>query len=188
VHGKAHVEIDQSAHLHLQVVHQAQQAVGGGGETHLVWPQTRSTKTRALVQRGHQGQSHAHLLGSTHQRQRHIQRIGMRLSAAPDRHRVVQVMKLAHLGVARAQQLGVKHRGDAFKLRRRDALGHGIHAVAPAPEIITGRAALPAPTFGQAGNGTLKGMAVGVDQAWQHRASQHGGVRVILGVGFGLNA
>ena len=74
---------------------------------------------------------------------------------------MVQVMEFADLGVAAGQQLGVKPGGNGLELRGRYAQGHGVHAFAPAPEVIALRAAL----LGQTGHGALESVAVGVDQA-----------------------
>ena len=84
---------------------------------------------------------------------------------------VLQVVELTDLGVAALQQLQVKLGRNRAQLRRADAQCHLVHALAPGPEIVRLGLAL----FGQPGKGALKGVAVGIDQAGQQRAGQHGG-------------
>ena len=96
----------------------------------------------------------------------------------------MQVVELADLGVAAGQQLCIQLAGDGFKLLGCDAVGGGVHAVAPAPEVVSERSARAAP-FGQADDGALKGMAVGVDHAGQHRAVKKRGCRALLLRGVG---
>ena len=119
------------------------------------------------VERGQQGQSDAGALRRPHQRQGHLRRVGVGSPA----HITVQVVKLAYLGVAARQQFGIQLAGNGLELFGRNAVGGGVHAVAPSPEVITGLVAQAAP-LGQTGNGALEGMAVRIDQAGQHRAIQ----------------
>ena len=81
---------------------------------------------------------------------------------------VVQVVEFADLRVPIGEQLRIEVGGDRLHLRRRDAQRSGIHAVAPAPEIVLARRA----ALGESGDGALEGMAVRVEHPWQHRAGQ----------------
>ena len=77
-------------------------------------------------------------------------------------------MKLADLGVAAGQQLLVELRRHIAQLLRAELERQPVHAVTPGPEIIVpGLAAL-----GKAGESALKSVAVGVDQAGEHRPLQ----------------
>ena len=79
-------------------------------------------------------------------------------------------MEFTDLGVAAGQQFGIQPGGDMFQLFWRDTPGHRVHAVAPTPEVIA--AAGRSGALGQPSDGALKGMAMGVDQAGQHRPCQ----------------
>ena len=107
--------------------------------------------------------------GGVGQRAAHGQRVGVGAALGV----VVQVVELADLRIAAAQQLRIQLRRHGAQLCRRDAQRHAVHAVAPGPEVVV----LAAAAFGQAGEGALEGVAVRVDQAGQHRAGQHGGLR-----------
>ena len=140
-------------------------AVGGAGEAPLVVAQGGLAETGALVQRGHQRQAQTGRGGGVGQGPAQRQRVGI----GPAVRVVLQVVEFTDLGVAAAQQFEVQHRGDGLQLIGRDAQGHAVHAVAPRPEVV-GRGLAP---LGQPGEGTLEGMAVGIDQAGQQRATQH---------------
>ncbi len=131
------------------------------GESPLIVAQRRLRETRALVQHRQQRQSDAGARGRAHQRVAHRQRVGVACAVA----RVVQVVELAHLRVAAAQQLDIQLRRHRLELIGVDAQRHAVHAVAPAPEVVVRRLA----PLGQAGKGALKRMAVRVDQTRQHR-------------------
>jgi hypothetical protein len=112
-----------------------------------------------------------------HQGQRHLQRLRVR----PAVDVVVQVVKLADMGVAGVQQLGIDKGRDGLELLRRDAIRRAVHAVAPAPEVVLAAVA----ALGQPGDGPLEGVAVGIYQAGQHgpRQALCAALRFAWGVG-----
>ena len=95
-------------------------------------------------------------------------------------------MEFTDLGVAAGQQLGVQPGSDMLQLFWRDTPGHRVHAVAPAPEVIA--AASWAGALGQPSDGALKGVAMGVDQAGQHRPCQALRPLRLVGAGARLHA
>ena len=144
-----------------------------GGKAPLVVVQRGLGKAGALVQRGHQRQADAHLLRCVGQCPGHGLGIGIGLAAGL----VVQVVKLANLGVAAPQQLQIKLGCNGLHLGRADAQRHPVHALAPRPEIIGSRLA----PLSHAGKCALERMAVRIDQAGQQRAGQHRRSRRRLG-------
>ena len=156
-------------------VAQAQHARHVGGEAALVGSQLRLREAGALVQHRQQCQADAGGLRGLRQRAAHGQLVGVGGAIGL----VVQVVELADLRVAAGQQLGVQVRGHGLQLLGRDAQGHPVHAVAPAPEVVV-RAVAP---LAEAHERALEGVAVGVDQARQHRASDALGLRGRRGAG-----
>ena len=180
VDGHTHVDARVARRVALHVFDDANDAVGCGGKAALVVAQAALRKPGTHVQRGQQRQAHAGALGRAHQRQRHLGRFGIGRAG----NGVVQVMELADLGVAAAEQFGIQLAGNGFQLLGRDAVGGRVHAVAPAPEVVSDRCARAAP-LGQADDGALEGMAVGVDHARQHRTNETRGGGLLLRRGVG---
>ena len=82
---------------------------------------------------------------------------------------VLQVVELADLRVAAAQQLDIELRRDRAQRVGRDARRHPVHAVAPRPEVVGRAGGACAAAFGEARERALERMAVGIDEAGQHR-------------------
>ena len=150
------------------VVAQAQHAVDGSREAALLVAQCGLLKAGAFVQYRQQRQAHAHGGGGLRQGAAHGQRVGAMAVVGPAVGRVVQVVEFADLRVAAGQQFGVQVLGHRAHLLGRDAQRHAVHAVAPTPEVVMHAVA----AFGQAHEGALKGVAVGVHKAGQRRAGQ----------------
>jgi hypothetical protein len=162
-HAGRHQRLARSQHALAQRQH-----VGcRGGKAALVVAQRRLLEAGALVQHRQQRQADAGVGRGLHQCLAHRQPVGIGLAIGL----LVQVVEFTHLGVAALQQLGIQLAGHGAQRVGRYPQCHGVHAVAPAPEIIVCAAA----ALGQAGKGALEGMAVGIDQTRQHRARQHRG-------------
>ena len=143
--------------------------VGGRveGEAALLGPQRAAVEAAALVEHRQDREADAGVGGGVGERPRERERIvgvGRAVLA------VLQVMELADLRVAAAQQLDVEMGGDRAQRLRRDAGRDRVHARAPRPEIVVFAAAL-AP-FGEARERALERMAVRIDEARQHRARE----------------
>jgi hypothetical protein len=81
---------------------------------------------------------------------------------------MLQVVELADLGVAAGQQFAVKMGGHAAHHLWRQLECDAVHAVAPGPEVVVCTVA----TLGQADEGALESVAVGIDEARQRRSGQ----------------
>ena len=81
---------------------------------------------------------------------------------------VVQVMELAHGGIARLQQLDVELGGDRLQLIGADALEEAVHHLAPGPE----RGLARCQALGEPRHGALESVAVEVRHARQHDAGE----------------
>ena len=152
----------------LQARLRAQQAFGRVGKAALRFAQARLTKAAVQVERGQQREANARTRGRACQDEAEQVAIGV---FAPVR-RAVQVMELTHLGETCLQHLLVQPFRNGLQLRCIDAQGHLVHAFTPTPKIVAGVVRVLA--FGQPGDGALKRMAVGVDQAWHHAAQARG--------------
>ena len=136
-------------------------------EAALLGAQRRSVETGALVKDRQQCQADAGVGGGVGERPGQRERI-VRVGAAVGT--VLQVVELADLRVAAAQQLDVELRRDRAQLLGRDAQRDRVHALAPRPEVVVLAAGIAA--LGEAGEGALERMAVRIDQAGQHRPRQ----------------
>ena len=139
------------------------------GEAALVVAQRRLREAGALVQHRQQRQADAGLAGGVGQRPRQLERVGVRRAVGV----VLQVVELADLRVAAAQQLDVQLRRDRAQLLRRDAQRDAVHAVAPRPEVVvrTRRAARPGRRRRAGTRGCARSTRPG-----SSRAGEHGGV------------
>ena len=127
----------------------------------LIVAQVGSGEAGALVQHRQDRQADAGIGGGIGERPRHRQRIGVLAAVAV----AAQVVELADMGVAAAQQLEVELRRDRAQLLRADAQRDRVHPVAPRPEVVARRVA----PLGQADEGALEGVAVRVDDAGEQR-------------------
>jgi hypothetical protein len=150
----------------LRCALQRQHRFGIGGKAALVVTQCGLREPCAFIEHGQQRQTDAGGRGRVGQRPGQRARVGIGRAVAV----VLQIVKLADLRVAAAQQLDVELRGDVTQRLGLDALRHAVHAVAPRPEIVVRRFA----PLGQAGEGALKSVAVRVDQAGQRWAGEQG--------------
>ena len=78
---------------------QFENGFGRGRKSHLIVTQPYSRETRPHIQGRQQSDSDTDALGRSHQRQRHLQRVGIR----PTSQAVVQIMKFTHLRVTGLQ-------------------------------------------------------------------------------------
>ena len=105
----------------------AQDHVRRAGETALVGPEAAAVEAGAHVERGQQRQPDAGRLGRPHQRQRQGERLGIGAAVLG----IVQILKLADLGIAARLQLPIEPGGDDLEIIRRDPQRHTVHAIAP---------------------------------------------------------
>ena len=96
----------------------------------------------------------------------------VRVVVAPAARGVVHVVELPHHGVAGEHHLGEHRLGQRVVGVGVEAVRHGIHRVAPRPEVA-------AVVVGASAQGTVEGVAVPVGQARQHHARQAG----VVGLG-----
>ena len=82
---------------------------------------------------------------------------------------MVQVVELAHCGVAGLQHFHVQLCGDVLGLLGIDAFHEGVHTMAPGPEAVL----VGAPGLGKSGHGTLEGVGMHIGHArdrWSRQA------------------
>ena len=73
------------------------------------------------------------------------------------------------------QEFGVQQRSNDLELLWSHPPGDGVHARAPAPEIVPGATQVAPLALGQARYGALKSVAMGIDQTRQHGTVKHSG-------------
>ena len=150
-----------AAALHRRALHRDD--VGGRRrEASLVVAQRGLRKPGAFVEHRQQRQAEPGGLGRIRKRPRQRHRIGVARAVEV----VLQIVELADLGVAAAQQLDIELRRDGAQLLGRDAQRDAVHAVAPRPEVVLARLA----PLGQARHRALEGVAVGIDEGRDHGA------------------
>src|SRR6478736_2496197 len=91
----------------------------------------------------------------------------VRVVVAPTAGRVVHVVELAHGRVPGEQHLGEDRLGERVVGLRVEAVGHGIHRVAPRPEVA-------AVIVGATAQCAVEHVAVAVGEAWQDHAGEPG--------------
>ena len=87
-----------------------------------------------------------------------------RIAVASSLRVVVEVVELAHMGIAALEHLGIGHRGDGFDVIRREPIEEAVHHLAPAPEIVVARARAAA-MLSQPRHAALKGVAMDIGEA-----------------------
>ena len=151
----------------LQPLQQLEHRIGAADKPALPIGGRSATKATRLVQHRQQGDTDTHRVGSAQQRQgqRGVVRVRATILC------MVDVMELAHRGVARLQHFDVEPGGNGFHLFGRQRGRKAVHQGAPAPEAVVCTVSVLAPVFGQTGKGALERMGVQIGQAGNDRAA-----------------
>ena len=87
---------------------------------------------------------------------------------------VVQVVELAHCDDASAHHVQIRPGGEGANVIDGEGVGVAVHGLTPSPEVIRRMGGRPG--FYPSTQGTLKSMAVSVDEAGQHEVTHHADV------------